>query len=60
MSVSSKNQSLLMLILFASSRSCPVTKFSVKPSLLVAEKEKRVANLSLKGILLADLNFVRP
>ena len=47
-----------MLKLFASSSSCPVTVFSEKPSLLFVEKEKRVANLSLKGILLEDLNFV--
>ena len=46
--------------MLASSRSCPVTKFLVNPSLSVIVAENLVASFSFIGILLDVLNLVRP
>ena len=54
------SQSLLTLVLFASSKSCPVKTLFEKPSLSVDEKENLVATLSLTGTLLVTLYLVKP
>ena len=52
-------QSLRILILEASSRSCPLIKFSVNPSLSIEDTVSLVANLSEIGKLIAVPIFLR-
>ena len=59
-SLNSIIQSLLKLMLFASSNSWPSWIFSLNPSLSTEEKENLVARVSDIGKLVEELTFIRP
>ena len=59
-SLNSKKKSALKFILWASSRSCPVKMFSVKPSRVIAENDNLVLAVSDNGMFEEDLNCFIP
>ena len=59
-SLNSIKKSALKLRLWASSRSCPVNRFSVNPSRVIAEKDILVLAESEIGIFDEDLNCFIP